>query len=402
MRSGLQGFVGEKLAEARLARGITSRKALADMLQRASSTVKRWEEGTSFPEAATLKELSEHLKVPEDFFFTSREQAPATSFFRSLKAALKSERAMQEVRLSWLEDITAVAEYYAYLPTVDVPDLLGNQNFKMLEDTDLEALAERLREHWGIGLRPIPNIVTLLEGKGVIIASEQMETTALDGLSRWGTDGRPYMLLASDKESFARRQFDAAHELAHLVLHRHVTQEELEKNFKLIEDQAHRFASAFLLPASQYSAEIRNPVIWELERLKPRWRVSIKAQIMRLQRLDIIDRSQSSRLFRAYNSRGYHAKGEPFDDVWELQQPATLANVFKALIEAGQIDKGMLRDDMPLLPFDAESLAGLPPGWLVLQEAKVVRLKPRECGDKYEGERAGRVISFQKDIGPQQ
>ena len=35
MRSGIPGFSGAKLAEVRLARGITSRKALADVLKRA-------------------------------------------------------------------------------------------------------------------------------------------------------------------------------------------------------------------------------------------------------------------------------------------------------------------------------------------------------------------------------
>ncbi|WP_352870220.1 ImmA/IrrE family metallo-endopeptidase [Mesorhizobium sp. M1409] len=90
-----------------------------------------------------------------------------------------------------------------------------------------------------------------------------METTQLDGLSRWGSDRRPHVLLA---QSFARRQFDAAHELAHLLLHRAVSEDELVENFKLIQDQAHRFASALLLPASQFSAEVTSASLWELRR----------------------------------------------------------------------------------------------------------------------------------------
>jgi len=376
VRSGVQRFVGEKLTEARQARGISSRKALADLMQRAPSTVIRWEEGETAPEPAALAELAAMLKVPEDFFLSSRhEENAGPAFFRSFAGALKGERLVQLARLRWLEDVTALAEHYAFLPEIDVPDLLAGRNFKSLRDEDIEANAAALRDHWGLGLRPIANVVSLVESHGVIVASETMETSKLDGLSRWGSDGRPYILLANDKQSFARRQFDAAHELAHLALHRRVDETDFEENFKLIEDQAHKFASAFLLPAEQFCVEVDNITMWELERLKVRWRVSIKAQIMRLNRLNIIDSEMSQRLYKAYSARGYQSKGEPYDDIWPLQHPSTLADVFVALVDSGQLSKEALRDDLPLLPHDVESLTGLTPGWLSAAPAKIVAFK---------------------------
>lgn len=395
MRSGVQGFLGAKLAEARQARGITSRKALADLMQRAASTVIRWEEGETSPEPAALAELSAVLAVPEDYFLTAREGQAGPAFFRSFAGALRGERLVQQIRIIWLEDVAAVAEHYAFLPEVNVPDLLGVRSFKTLRDDDIEALAGELREQWGLGLRPIPDMVALLENNGVVVGSEPMETTQLDGLSRWGGDGRPYVLLASDKQSFARRQFDAAHELAHLVLHRAVSEVEFEENFRLIEDQAHRFASAFLLPASQFGVEIDSITMWELERLKLRWRVSIKAQIMRLQRLNIIDRGLSTRLYKAYSAKGYQSGGEPYDDVWLLQQPSTLADVFKALIDAGQVTKETLCLDLPLFPHDVESLANLPSGWLTMETARVVSLKPEARPRRSEDrEQTSKVFQF--------
>ncbi|WP_367625383.1 helix-turn-helix domain-containing protein [Labrys neptuniae] len=357
-----------------MARGITSRKALADMLARAPSTVIRWEDGETAPEGPALEELSKALAVPVDFFLSPRIDG-GTTFFRSLVSALKAHRLIQLTRLSWLEDITAVAAHYAFLPEVDLPDFLNGVSYRSLRNEDLETVAQAARDHWGIGLRPIPNIVTLLEQVGVVVASETMETSQLDGLSRWGSDGRPYVMLATDKQSFARRQFDAAHELGHLLLHRAVSQDELSENFKLIEDQAHRFASALLLPASQFSAEVTNATIWELERLKVRWRVSIKAQIMRLQRLDIIDGEKATRLYKSYSAKGYSGS-EPYDDVWPLQEPTLLADVFRAVVEDGGLSKEELRRDLPLFAHDVESLTGLPSGWLLQEPARVVKLKP--------------------------
>lgn len=374
MRSGVHGFVGAKLTEARQARSITSRKALADMMKRAASTVIRWEEGETAPEPAALAELSTLLAVPQDYFLAPR--APGgLSFFRSFAGALRADRLAQQARLAWLEDITQVAGHYAYLPVVDIPDFLSGGNYRSLRDEDIEAFAQAARDHWGLGLLPIPNMVALLERIGVIVASEAMETSQLDGLSRWGSDERPYVLLANDKQSFARRQFDAAHELAHIVLHRALTEDEFAENFKLVEDQAHRFASALLLPASQFSVEVDAGSLWELERLKARWKVSIKAMIVRLQRLSILDSEASTRLYKIYSAKGF-SRSEPYDDVWPLQQPSLLADIFRLLIEEGGVSKAALRDDLPLLPHDIESLAALPAGWLSQEPARVVELKP--------------------------
>ncbi|WP_354346205.1 ImmA/IrrE family metallo-endopeptidase [Phyllobacterium ifriqiyense] len=106
----------------------------------------------------------------------------------------------------------------------------------------------------------------------------------------------------------ARRQFDTAHELRHILLHRVVTANEFEENFELIEEQAPSFASAFLLPASQFSVEVDSGAIWELERLKARWKVSIRVQIMRLKRLNILDQYSSQRLSKFTVQKVTHLK----------------------------------------------------------------------------------------------
>ncbi|WHA44065.1 ImmA/IrrE family metallo-endopeptidase [Agrobacterium larrymoorei] len=70
-----------------------------------------------------------------------------------------------------------------------------------------------------------------------------MNTTKLDGLCSWSpVDDRPHVLLATDKMSFPRRQMDAAHELAHVVLHKNVPETEFEENLRIIEKQAFRLA----------------------------------------------------------------------------------------------------------------------------------------------------------------
>nr|WP_295888610.1 ImmA/IrrE family metallo-endopeptidase [uncultured Devosia sp.] len=269
-----------------------------------------------------------------------------------------------------------MAEHYAHLPTLSLPDIANGVGFKSLREEDIEGVAAQLRHHWGIGLKPVPNMITLLESNGIVVATEIMDTTRLDGISTWDASaGRPYMLIADDKQSFARRQFDCAHELGHIVLHRHVSEAELAANFEVIESQANRFASAFLLPGAQFPLDVTDTTMWGLERLKTRWKVSMKAQIMRLRQLEIISSETATRLFKSYSAKGY-SKGEPYDDVWPLQKPSLLADIFRALIESG-MSKAELARDIVLSPNDVESLSGLPSGWFSLPDVQVFELKRR-------------------------
>ena len=70
--------------------------------------------------------------------------------------------------------------------------------------------------------------------------------------------------------------------MAHALLHRAVTADELKRDLKLIESQAFRLASAFLLPSTTYPIELQTPSLAAMVTAKERWRVSIKARFKRL------------------------------------------------------------------------------------------------------------------------
>jgi DNA-binding transcriptional regulator YiaG len=76
-----------------------------------------------------------------------------------------------------------------------------------------------LRSYWSMGERPIRNMINVLESHGVRVFSLAEETRHLDAYSFWRSD-RPYIFLNTLKTPEHSR-FDAAHELGHLVLHRH-------------------------------------------------------------------------------------------------------------------------------------------------------------------------------------
>jgi Zn-dependent peptidase ImmA (M78 family) len=134
-----------------------------------------------------------------------------------------------------------------------------------------EKAAALLRAKWGIGERPISNMINILEGHGVRVFSLFEETRHLDAYSLWRKD-RPYIFLNTLKTAEHSR-FDAAHELGHLVMHRHSG-----SSHPNAEHEANAFASSFLMPPSDLIAEF--PYVRSLNDLikkKNRWGVSVAA-----------------------------------------------------------------------------------------------------------------------------
>lgn len=76
-----------------------------------------------------------------------------------------------------------------------------------------------IRNHWGIGERPIGNMVHLLEAKGVRVFSLTERSRRIDAYSLW-LEGIPFVFLNTMKTAEHGRT-DAAHELGHLLMHRH-------------------------------------------------------------------------------------------------------------------------------------------------------------------------------------
>lgn len=376
MRIGTAGFIPERLTEARAARRIPSMSALARALSLNPSTVSRWEDGSSSPDADALELLAGHLGTRQEFFLRPAFEAREPVFFRSLASALVRDLDYQRVQMRWLQEISNVVDHYTQLPLVDLPQALGGTQYRQLRDDDIERIAQDLRQRWGLGDGPCVDVLPVLERHGFIVSVIEMGTIKLDGLCSWSpVDGRPHILLASDKTSFPRRQMDAAHEMAHAVLHRNVSADDLKRDLKVIEGQAFRLASAFLMPSSSYPLAVSTPTLNAMLATKEKWRVSVKAQIRRLFDLDIIDQDYATHLHKLYSAKGW-SREEPQDRRWLCSEPSLLRDALHLIVDSGVRTKDeLLGLEFVVSAGDVENLAGLSPGWFGRGRAEVVQLK---------------------------
>src|SRR5205807_2630424 len=124
---------------------------------------------------------------------------------------------------------------------------------------------------WGLGQLAISHMVKLLETKGVRVFSLVENAKEVDAFSTW-KGGTPYIFLNTYKSS-SHNRYDAAHELGHLVLHKHGA-----VGGQVAEKEANLFAAAFLMPRSSViAAAPRFATMPHLIQLKRKWLVSVSA-----------------------------------------------------------------------------------------------------------------------------
>jgi Zn-dependent peptidase ImmA (M78 family)/DNA-binding XRE family transcriptional regulator len=317
-------FNPDCLRVAREYRGL-KKNELAERLNITPSAVSQFERGHVRPNPQTIAHLSMALRFPPAFFSQKnlvRVIPPDQCHFRSLRSCSQIERRKMVGAGSLIGMIIDFVENHVDLPQEDITPstISGAETAAEIEDAAL-----RVRRNWGLGLGPIDSVVHLLESKGVLVFRLLEDCKKLDAFSLWYRH-RPFIFLNSEKDSASRNIFDAAHELGHLVLH----SEYLPGDQKQ-EDEANKFASAFLMPRESFLLECPRRLVWDHYReLKLRWRVSLAALVRRARDLQVISNDTYRRAHVHLNKRGWRFN-EP--DEPELERPTVLPQAVELLNE---------------------------------------------------------------------
>ena len=319
----MKNFNGEQLKKARVYRGYTVGE-LAELSGYQRQTISMYENGKSTPiDISVIMNLSRVLNFPPQFFTDqSVKLSSGSTYFRALLTTNKKYRNQQEQKMEFVEALYSFIQEYVDFPELNLPEIPC--------DVSPEEAAGILRKHWGLGDRPISNLIYTVEENGIIVTSFKTETDDVDAFSKMieiEGEQRYFIGYSSNKTSAARIHFDVAHELGHICLHGWSEDvESLSKEeFKEREEQAHRFAAAFLLPESTFRRDvIAGPYsLPYYKQLKQKWKVSMAAMIRRAYTLNIISADDYQMLVRTMQRRSIW-KNEPLDDVLITSEPSLL------------------------------------------------------------------------------
>ncbi len=293
------------------------------------------------PSEDTAEQIAAALRFPLEFFSAPdlEEVAADAASFRALTKMTAGQReaafasgVLAFALHDWIEERFA-------LPADAIPRLSAS--------TNPETAAAIVRSEWGVGSKPIGRLIPLLEMHGVRVYSLAEDCAEVDAFSMW-RKGNGFVFLNQNKTAEHSR-FDAAHELAHLVLHGG----EDVPHGKEAEQQANAFAGAFLMPRDRVLATVpRRASARDLARVKKPLKVSVSALAYRGRELGIFTDWHFRKLCVEISQLGWRtSEPEPI----QRERSQVLDKVFSALREDG-IGKRDIARELALEPHDLEKL----------------------------------------------
>ena len=163
----------------------------------------------------------------------------------------------------------------------------------------IEEVASMVRRAWYMPHGPVRSLVEYVERAGILVIFTEMESARIDGAS-YRVAGMPPVIFLNKNMPADRMRFSMAHELGHIVMHRIPSPD--------MEQQADEFAAAFLMPKEDIAPELSGFSLAKAAQLKPYWKVSMGALIVRAKTIGKIDQGTYSWLWRQMAINGYRTK----------------------------------------------------------------------------------------------
>ncbi len=297
-------MIGNRLKLARSAAGLSRSELRAKTGNRLTERmIEKLERNEVMTDLRGLMDLASALGVAEEFLIGNQEMTLEAVEFRKNCAARKRDEARVEMEtLDFLERCLTL-EGLLRTPSGEWSKS-GEDPYPVRGNLDgAERAAENLRDDWRLGGDPIPNLVELLEGRGIKVLS--IDLTNIHGMTARvrAPDGGTVPVIVVKKERRGERQrFALSRELGHLVM-------DVDKESVDEEKAANRFAGAFLMPAEDIRRQVGDHrasiPIKELFDLKRRHGVSVQAITNRCKELGIFGQPLFNRLFMEFGHRGW-------------------------------------------------------------------------------------------------
>ena len=369
-----------RIKQARVSRGL-SMVELSELVSVSKQAISQYEMGKNEPSKAILNAIAMVLKYPASFFYKPvpvNENASSAVFFRSGKTAkVKALNAARE-KIEIFREINDYLEQYVDFPVLNLPKITYEDDGNSpIDNEQIERYALILREHWGLGKGPIDNLINVVQKNGIMVSKMQLRLNKLDAFSVW-FDNKPFIFLGSDKDTNVRIRFDIAHELGHLLMHADYYSEEDLKDkviHEKLENEADRFAGAFLLPKETSSKDVFSTSIDHFIQMKAKWKASMGCMIYRCDTLGILSSNQVKYLKDQMTTRVYWRR-EPLDREMPVEKPFAHKQAIELLLDNRIITPTQLIEDTGCSAEELEQYCFLDKGMLdTRNDSNIIALK---------------------------
>lgn len=295
----MNNFNYNMLRLARFARKMTQ-SALAKELGVKASFISQIEAGvTSMPEKS-IQKIVEILDFPLSFF------QQETTFLEGCSKMYRAQKSLKNIDRDYID--TYASFYNKHITKLLNADIFDLDNFEILDIRSNkyktpEEIAEMVRSYWNIPRGVLSDLTRILEDKGIFVIPISIVNEEFDATFYVNEKNDFAIILINSAVPPDRYRFNLAHELGHLIMHRMPNPN--------CEDEAHAFASAFLMPKKDIAEDLSGICFWDLLSLKTKWKVSMQAITRRAKDLRKITKEQYESFYKQINYNGYRKKEPP-------------------------------------------------------------------------------------------
>ena len=321
---GKRVFNAEMLTLARESRNLTQ-TALAKCLGVTQGEVSKIENGMREPNPEQVSRFSDALRYTEEFFYVGEcIRGPGFGcIYNRRRQSLSAGKLRQIIANINVRRI----QFRRYLKATELD---VENRFTRFEGSTPAQMAQMVRRYWMIPPGPVQNLVRAIEDAGGIVIPTNFGTQKIDAISQL-IPGLPPLFFVNSVSAEDRRRWTLAHEIGHIFMH-DVPSEDMEK-------EADMFAAEFLLPASEIRPQLRDVTVPKLAALKPYWKVSMSALLMRAGDLGWISARQKSYLWMQMGRLGWRKK-EP------VEIPGEQPSLFNEIIDVHKKELGYTDEDL--------------------------------------------------------
>lgn len=354
----LASSLGTKLRRTRIAKGLS----LDELVERAGKIVtkaalSKYERGQAIPRPSVLVEIARALGLaPAHLMAESESGATSIHWIAYRKHARLGNRERARIEALAEQRAGAFLQLVRLLHAEERPALPPPVSATTLGDAEDAVL--RLRAHWGLGDRPIDDLVGSVEDGGVLVLESPIQDR-FDALSGRTDGGIPIVVLDLARPR-DRLRFNLAHELGHLLLD--CSQIEGRHEERL----ANRFAAALLVPADAARNELgsrrSNLSTAELEHVARKYGCSMQAWTHRARDLGIITESVYREWQLWFRSRSLHVRESA--DYAGVERPQRFRVLCLQALAERVVDSAWIRahcTEVGDLPSRLQQIRRLPP-----------------------------------------
>lgn len=325
-------FSGPRLVALRELRGVTQ-AAVAAAAGITASALSQAERDKTALSAVNIAKVAQFFEVSPDAFSERHEpDLEMQPQFRHLRrTSVREQRKAERFVLATARVASILHDRVQFPQPFMFTHPINPQ--RQIEDVadDVERAADLTRSELDLPRNtPIGSqLIERLEAGGVTVVRDCETDRDIDAYSAVVGQLPVIVLDGGEGSVWDRDNFNLAHELGHLVMHRGI---EHTPGTRTVEAQAHRFAGAFLGPAEAMRKVLPRRLDWSCYlKLKREWGMSMAALIRRAKDLGVISEAMYTRAMKQQSAYGWR-KVEPGSSDRALPVPRYIPH---AMIQAG-------------------------------------------------------------------